>query len=62
MTDENKIQYQTDSTGSSRTRRKYQPRGALIKITRINVIKSSGVPLPRPCMILPVVIPIVTKG
>ena len=62
ITDENRMQYHTDSIGSSRTFLAYQPKGALIKITRINVINKRGVPWPSPCIILLVVIPIVTNG
>jgi hypothetical protein len=62
ITDENRIQYHTDSTGSSRTLLRYHPSGALIRITLIKVINRSGVPLPSPCITLPVVIPIVTNG
>ena len=60
--DENRMQYHTDSTGSSITLLRYHPSGALISITLIKVMKRSGAPLPRPCMTLPVVIPIVTNG
>tara|TARA_B100000131_G_C17912267_1_gene530823 strand:+ start:418 stop:642 length:225 start_codon:yes stop_codon:yes gene_type:complete len=62
INDENKIQYQTYSIGLSKTLVKYNPRGALIRITLTRVIISTGVPLPSPCMILLLVIPIVTNG
>ena len=60
--DDNRMQYHTDSIGISKTLRRYHPRGALIRITLINVIKSNGVPSPSPCIIRLLVMPIVTRG
>ena len=56
------IAIQTNFTGALTIKVKYNAKGTLISITRVNVRNNIGEPKPSPCMTLLLVIPIEING